>query len=158
MAITVQNTDQRVIQLANTGLDSDVLGGQVWYGRWSHTQATAAGDDGSSIVLPKMPPNVRIILSQSTVLFAAYGAARTLDLGWLAYVDKSGTDIVADPNGLADGVDVSAAGHAFWWDAPTSAVESKLFDGSNVILSVTVVGGTIPQGTLTEGLLVGIRG
>ncbi|WP_306016652.1 hypothetical protein [Oceanicaulis sp. MMSF_3324] len=45
----------------------------------------------------------------AAVLFGAFGAGVTLDIGWKA---NGAIGLAADPNGLADGLDISAAGSA----------------------------------------------
>ena len=69
------------------------------------------GDAGSIAELVKLPGgSVRVTLSFSRVSYAAMGTSRTMGLGWLAYTNDNSAAVVADPNGLDDGVDVAAAG------------------------------------------------
>ena len=86
----------------------------TWHGRLrgayvSHTQS-GAGEATSSVALWKVPPgSVRLILPMSYLYINWTTSSATFDLGWDAYEDLSGTTVVADPNGLIDGLDVDAA-------------------------------------------------
>lgn len=86
--------------------------GRLRIARFDYTQS-GQGDAGSLAELAKLPGGrVRVILPLSRIAFASMGAARTMDLGWLAYTDDDGNSVDADPNGLDDGIDVATAGSA----------------------------------------------
>lgn len=111
-----------------------------------------AGDAGSLAYLVVLPPGYsRIILPASRLYFSAYGAARTLDLGWLAYTKIDRTAVAADPNGLDDGVDVSSAGSV----NPAGTVgthETKEFDAaSEVTITAQVNDGSWPDAATLSG-------
>lgn len=65
----------------------------------------AAQDD--VIYLIKVPAKTKFIPSQALLYHTALGALVTADVGWLG---DTTLGITADPNGLADGLDVAAAG------------------------------------------------
>lgn len=85
-----------------------------WHGRvriayFSHTQS-GAGDAGSSVAAVTLPPGrVRLLGPLCNIRINWTTASATLDAGWDAYTDLSGTAVVADPDGLDDGIDVESA-------------------------------------------------
>lgn len=113
-----------------------------------------AGDDGSSRSLCFIPPGMyRFYRHLSSIFFSAFGAARVLDLGWLAYTDKDGTAVSVSANGLNNDIDVSAAGTAYIGLA--IAVGFKDFESRDgVTITYTVAGGTIPAAATLHGCLV----
>lgn len=69
------------------------------------------GDATSDVLVGKLPPgNVRLYMSLSWAYFNWTTALATCDIGWGAHTDINGTAVAADPNGLADGIDVDAVG------------------------------------------------
>ena len=128
-----------------------------WHGRlrtarFSFVQGAAAGDAASFQRLVKLPAGkVRVHLAISRVAHSALGAARTLDLGWEAYTGDDGVAVVADPNGLDDGVDVSGAGNY----VPIGTVggdETKLFESQEgVVIASQNNDGTIPAAATLDG-------
>lgn len=160
MAITQEKSDQIVNQEATPPVMSgvDTLRGKVKMLRFSFTQGAAAGDAASLQELVKVPAGVvRVILSLSRIAHSAFGAARTLDLGWLAYTDTNGAAVAADPNGLDDGVDVSSAG-SFIPGGTVGGDETFLFE-SNGGLTLTTQNndGTIPIGATLNGYIMYVQ-
>jgi hypothetical protein len=122
-----------------------------WHGRlrlYWFTHETSAGADGDTIALIQLPAgSVRMILPLSRLFFDAFGAARTLDLGWEAYTDLDGAAVAADPNGLDDGIDVSSSGSV----VPGGTVgedETKLFQSQGGV----VITGQINDAAITASL------
>ncbi len=158
MAVTTENS----VEYGNHVASPPVMNKTAdWHGRlrlmfFEFTQGAAAGDAGSIARLVKLPAGkVRVILPVSRIGFSALGAARTMDVGWEAYNDDDGNNaIAADPNGLDDGVDVSAAGAV----NPTGIVggaETYLFESTaGVVLSAQINDGTIPAGATIKGYFV----
>jgi len=69
------------------------------------------GDATSDVLVGKLPPgNVRVYMSLSWAYFNWTTASATCDIGWGAYTNNAGTAVAADPNGMADGIDVDAVG------------------------------------------------
>lgn len=86
-----------------------------WHGRiriaYFAANNVTGGDATSDLALVKLPPGrVRLLLPSSVLYVNWTTASATLDLGWDAYTDLDGNAVAADPNGLADGVDVDTAG------------------------------------------------
>lgn len=128
--------------------------GRLRFARFNFTQGSSAGDAGSLAELVKLPHGkVRVVLPLSRVAFSALGASRTMDLGWLAYTNDSGTAVAADPNGLDDGVDVSSAGSV----NPGGTVggdETYLFESeTGVTVTAQINDGTIPAAATLDGYI-----
>jgi len=78
---------------------------------FAHTQS-GAGDATSSVALARLPAGrVRLLLVSSALYMNWTTSSATLDLGWDAHTDLDGDAVAADPNGLADGLDVDTAGY-----------------------------------------------
>ena len=91
MAVTTENSTQLDNHDASPVVKNTVgdESGKFRMARFNFTQGAAAGDAGSLAYLVKIPAGrVRVILHQSRIAFSAMGAARTMDVGWLAYVDR----------------------------------------------------------------------
>lgn len=160
MAVTNEKSTQVSNEDANPQVKNDKFesNGDIKYLFFSFTQGAAAGDAGSTATL------VRIMGGQGKVLPVlshlkrdAFGAARTLDVGIAAHVDRTGATVAAVVDNILDGLDVSAAGSAFMGTG-TNAQQSIAYDiggtpGSPARADVvaTVGGGTIPAGTKLDG-------
>lgn len=160
MAVTQEKSDQITNQEATPPVMSnvDTLRGKLKILRFSFTQGAAAGDAGSLAELCKIPAGVvRVFLEKSYIAVSALGAARTMDTGWLAYVDTNGDAVVADPNGLDDGVDVSSA-VAFKPIGTVGGDETYLFESNGgLTLTAQVNDGTIPVGATIGGYIVYVQ-
>lgn len=113
MAVTTQYSteyDQVYVDSPPTMLSTAEWHGRVRVAYVTHAQS-GAGDATSSVALCKLPPGrVRLLLGSSFLYVNWTTTSATMDLGWDAYTDLSGTAVAADPNGLADGIDVDAVG------------------------------------------------
>jgi len=132
-------------------------GGKLRFFRFTFTQGAAAGDVASTQALVRLPGGkIRVILPLSRIAFSAFGAARTLDLGWQAYTDDNGDAVAADPNGLDDGVDVSSAGSVI----PSGTVggdETYLFESqAGVIIESQCNDDTIPAAATLKGHIAAV--
>ena len=84
-------------------------GGSYKYAiHWDYTVAGIAlvGTSGSESVVNicTIPAGARLLMLESYIkLSATTGASTTIDIGWLAYENTSGTLTAADPDGLVDG-------------------------------------------------------
>lgn len=131
--------------------------GRLRVARFTFTQGAAAGDATSTATLVKLPNGaVRILGHLSRVSFSAFGSSRTLDIGYAAHRDRSGTAVVADADAFASAVDVSSAGTTTLAEALAAAT-----DGTTLITSqqgfyvnATVAGGTIPAAATINGYVV----
>lgn len=157
MAVTQEQSTEISNPLATPPVlnGADAVHGKLRIARFNFTQGAAAGDAGSLSELVKLPAgSVRVLLALSRITTSAFGAARTLDLGWLAYTDKDNAAVVADPNGLDDGVDVSSAVTY----TPAGIVgndETYLFQSqSGVTITAQTNDATIPAAATIKGYLV----
>jgi hypothetical protein len=156
MAVTTENSTQMT---RIEGTPPKVVPTHDWHGRmraarFDFTQGAAAGDVASFQRLVKLPAGkVRVHLAHSRIAHSAFGAARTLDLGWEAYTGDDGVAVVADPNGLDDGVDVSSAGNY----NPVGTVggdETFLFESQEgVVIAAQTNDDTIPAAATLKGVL-----
>jgi hypothetical protein len=124
---------------------------------FKHTQGSAAGDTGSTILLGRIPAGQGyIVKAMSRVGFTAYGAGRVLDIGYAAHTKRDGTAVAAGSDVIADGIDVSAANLAgVALGTGTNAATSQYFKYDSKtpidIVATLQAGATIPSGTVTEG-------
>lgn len=157
MAVTQEKSTQITNQEASPPVLSSVneLRGKLKILRFNYTQGAAAGDAGSLAELVKFPSGAgRLILPLSRIAHSAFGAARTLDLGWLAYTDTDDAAVAADPNGLDDGVDVSAAG-SFSPGGTIGGDETKLFESNGgLVITAQTNDGTIPAAATLNGYFI----
>jgi hypothetical protein len=158
MAVTNESSTEFTNQNATppTIMDSIDNGGRVRFAKVTFTQGAAAGDANSTIDLIELPAGkVRFLGNMSSLVFSAFGAARVLDIGWLAYTDQNGTAVVADADGLDDGIDVSAAGRVtLGTNTAVTSGDSLVFQSRGpVTLQATVLGGTIPAAATVEGVI-----
>lgn len=159
MAVTAQKSDQ-ITLTENT--PSEKVSVNQWSGKkriayFSFTQS-GAGDANSTVDLVKLPAGpCRVILTESYLAGAAFGASRTLDIGYPTYVGNDGEDVAADVDAILDGRDVSAASGAALTAAagadPTVLLNSK----AGVTIQAKVLGGTIPTGTVLYGYLTYVK-
>jgi hypothetical protein len=154
MAVTTEYSTEyaAAVNTKGTPVDTHQWEGRVRYMSFNFTQGAAAGDAGSLAVLCKLPHGkARVILPLSYVGASAMGTSRTMDLGWLAYTNDDGTAVAADPNGLDDGIDVSAATTT----VPGGTLgggENKLFESqTGVSITAQINDGTIPAAATIKG-------
>ena len=118
------------------------------------TQGAAAGDATSTALLARIPANSKVIGHLSKVYHSAFGAARTLDVGYKAYTDVDGTAVAADPNFFASAVDVALAGSFLLDESDTQAAQKgREFNGQADIDAVVAVD-TIPVGATLNGFVI----
>lgn len=158
MAVTTENSDIYANQIATgaqTFLRPDQLDGRLRACYFEFTQGGSAGDAGSIANLVKLPAgNTRLFLPLSRIYFSAMGASRTMDLGWLAYTDPDGGAVVADPNGLDDGVDVSSAGSVNPGGTVGKAETFRFNSRGGVVITAQINDGTIPAAAEIDGYLI----
>ena len=113
MAITTQKSTEYTNATATpvTLNEANVYHGRVRIAHFTHDQ-DGAGDATSSVALCSLPAGkVKVLLSSSNAYVNWTTVSATLDLGWDAYTNISGTAVAADPDGLLDGLDVDAVGY-----------------------------------------------
>ena len=113
MAVTTQKSTEYTNATATpvTLNEANVYHGRVRIAHFTHDQ-DGAGDATSSVALCSLPAGkVKVLLSQSKAYVNWVTSSATLDLGWGAYTNISGTAVAADPDGLVDGLDVDTVGY-----------------------------------------------
>jgi len=150
MAVTTENSNLMANALASpVKLNEGAVDGTAKI--WTFTQGAAAGDANSIARLFILKANEVLDTHHFSIAYSAFGAARTLDIGWEAYTLPDGTAVAADPNGIADGIDVSSAGRSVVADAPTSNVDSLGPIKADITITAQVIGGTIPAAATING-------
>lgn len=109
----------------------------------------AADDTLTMFLLPA--GSVRLFLPLSRLYFSAFGAARTLDLGWSAYADVNGATVAADEDGLDAAIDISAAGSVNPGGTVGKGETFRFNSRDGVVLLAKVEGGTIPAAAELDG-------
>lgn len=148
MAVTATNS----AQIAGTRLYPVEDGGKLRIAYFDVTQGVAAGDIASTMELCKLPiGRIRILPLSSRVQCSAWGAARTLGIGFRAYTDSNQAAVAEDAAALVAALDVSAA--------VTVAISATLlkwdiFSFSGVTVFAKVAGGTIPAAATLKGYIV----
>lgn len=142
MAVTTQYSteyDQVYVDVPPSNLATTELHGRVRVAYVTHVQS-GAGDATSSVALFKLPAGrVRLLLGSSFLYVNWTTGSATLDLGWDAYTAMDDSTTAADPNGLADGIDVDAVGLRSGEDLVTLAAiqalgGTKLFESKDGVV------------------------
>ena len=96
---------------------------------------TVVGDANSTIAICDLPAGTfRYMAFLSKVYHSAFGTARTMDIGWDAYVEEDGTVVAADEDGIASAQDVAAASSFSPLDELTAEpVAQKIFSSRDGI-------------------------
>jgi hypothetical protein len=151
-------TTEKSVQLGNADLLPDVKNqtnvsrGKKRVEYFSFTQGAAAGDANSLADLVKLPAGrVRVLLTECYVAGSAFGASRTLDIGYTAYRDFSGETVAADVDALLDGRDVAAATGAVIAVAAGADPTLYLESAEGVLIQAKCLGGTLPAGATLKG-------
>lgn len=156
MAVTTQKSTQETNRTAVPQVQGTTqeLHGRIRIAYFNFTQS-GAGDANSLVNLVTLPPGkVRLLKPSSVFICSAFGAARTLDIGFLAHTKLDGTAVAASIDTILDGADVSAAaGVACGADTnglgtdPTILFDSK----EGVTIQAKVLGDTIPDAATLKG-------
>lgn len=160
MGATTQNSTEYAQLLSDpSALYPTEIYGQAQVAYFTHDQS-GAGDATSSVALCRLPPGrVRLLLPSCVVWCNWTTASATLDLGWDAYTALSdGASVLADPDGLIDGLNVDTAGY-FRFDTGIAALRltggTKLFESrSGVIIRATSQDVAIASGDDLAGYLM----
>jgi hypothetical protein len=84
--------------------------GKLRFAYFDVTQGAAAGDANSTFELCDLPPGrIRLLPQLSLISWTAFGVARVMDIGHLAYIGESQVTVAADYDAIATGIDVAAA-------------------------------------------------
>jgi len=134
MAVTTQNSTEYAATLATPLVKAGAVSntGKVRTLAFSFNQ-DGVGDAGSKIVLGKLPAGtVKIIGGLSRFYCNITASSATIDIGWQAYENTSGTTVAADPDGMVDGLDVDTVGYQTM-EGNTAA--TKLLGGNHTFSS-----------------------
>lgn len=125
MPATTQESS--LIANATAGVfNSSVDGGGRMHAAYFTHEQSGAGDATSSVAVVKLPAGrVRLMLGASMLYVNWATASATLDIGWDAYVGLDGVTVVADPDGLVDGLNVDTLGVYSGEDLVTSLTNTK---------------------------------
>ena len=113
MAVTTQKSTEYTNATATpvTLNEANAYHGRVRIAHFTHDQ-DGVGDAGSSVALCSLPAGkVKVLLKSSNAYVNWTTSSATLELGWDAYTNISGTAVAADPDGLVDGLDVDTVGY-----------------------------------------------
>lgn len=148
MAVTTQNSTEYANQIADPVVRQapSTIFGRVRYAKFTFTQS-GAGDATSIANLVEMPAGLIEVL-KIYISWSAYGASRTLDLGYAAHTDMDGDAVAADPDAFHANEDVSSAGTLLHEEQ--TSVESQ--DGW--ILTAQVNDATWPDAATLNGYVM----
>lgn len=152
MAITAVKSTQYANQVADPIVKTSPsdIGRMVSYA-FEVAQGAAAGDDGSTVELIKLPAG-RIKIMGVQLRRTALGASRVAKGGYMAYTKPDGTAVAADDDAIITaGQDFSAAGSAYYQSLPLGKAGLDLETRDGVVLNATITGGTIPANATFEG-------
>ena len=113
MAQTIQNSTQHANTVAVPKVMNDPSDhhGRMRIMYFSHDQ-DGAGDATSYVRLGKLPAGkVRIFMGLCRAYVNWTTSSATIDIGWEAYQDLTGTTVSADPDGLINGISVDTVGY-----------------------------------------------
>nr|VFK58894.1 MAG: hypothetical protein BECKUNK1418G_GA0071005_100538 [Candidatus Kentron sp. UNK]VFK68617.1 MAG: hypothetical protein BECKUNK1418H_GA0071006_100438 [Candidatus Kentron sp. UNK] len=154
-------TQQKSIQIANGDKVPPVFNhtteenGRVRASVFEFTQ-DGAGDAGSTVALIRLPAGrVRILSHLSVIRCSAFGAGATLDVGYAAHENFKGDAVPADPDAIADGIDVSAAAQLSLGGIGAGVAGPSVLAPSRdrVIILATCQGAAIPDGATLTGVI-----
>lgn len=158
MAVTTQKSTQETNRTATpvTPAEAYDYHGKLRFAYFSFTQS-GAGDANSLANLVTLPPGkVRLLKTKSEFVCSAFGAARTLDIGYLAHTKLDGTAVNASIDTILDGGDVSAAAKLIC-GAGTNALGTDptiLFDSKEgVTIQAKCLGDTLPDAATLKGFM-----
>ena len=159
MAVTTEKSTQYTEQTTDGSKVDPADHGKVEIAYFSFTQGASAGDAGSIAELIKLPAGkIRVLTEESQIAFSAFGASRTLDVGYQAYTNSSGTAVAIDADYFASAVDVSSAGELVLNESATPALAQELDSQDGIVIQADVAGGTIPAAATLEGYIKYVRG
>ncbi|KKN00111.1 hypothetical protein LCGC14_1141090 [marine sediment metagenome] len=162
MAVTTENSAQEVNRVAVPVVMAKPYDAEkVRFMYFSFVQGAAAGDANSLMNLVTLPGgNLRLIKTMCHYNCSAFGASRTLDVGYLAHTKQDGTAVAASIDKLDDGGDVSALANRIMGTgtAGLTADPTILFDSRDgVTIQAKVLGDTIPAAATLKGFIAYIK-
>ncbi len=160
MAVTTEKSTQETARTASppTKMAGHEYNGQMRIFRFDFTQGAAAGDANSLANLVTLPPGRYRLLKRLCIInCSAFGAARTLDIGFLAHTKQDGTAVSASIDTIADGLDVSALATLACGGAANALTADPdiLFDSKEgVTIQAKCLGDTLPAAATLKGEFV----
>ena len=137
MAVTTQESTEYTAAYTTTPptkLKPDELHGRLRIARFTHNQS-GAGDATSNVALCKLPAGrVTIFGALSSFYVNWTTASATIDIGWDAYTDFDDTAVVADPDGLDNGVSVESAAAIAIASVLATSNKIKTFESTDVVV------------------------
>lgn len=154
MATSNESSAQYTAQTTYNSMLQSPDHGRVKCLTFEHTQVNA-GDATSVQSLIKLPAGrIRVLTNISKFRNSAFGAARTLDVGYAAYTNLAGTAVVADPDFFSSAVDVSSAALTLMDESTTPDLSHALDSTTGIVVNSTVSGGTIPAAATIKGYVL----
>lgn len=153
MAVTTEYSVEYDAIENNSGLplDNRDMHAKIRFMKFTFTQGAAAGDANSLAYLAKLPAGkVNVLADLSKVYFSAFGAGRTLDVGFDAYDNPQGTEQSAVIDQFLDGEDVSSAGSALLVGDAVGGVHT-FHSKKGVHIVAKCLGDTLPVGDTLLG-------
>jgi len=159
MAVTTEKSTQVSNATATPPVKDPAYdaGGVVKVLYFTFKQGSTAGDVNSTADLLNMPPGkYRILLDQSNVTTSAFGASRTLDVGYSAYTNYDGTAVAADEDAFVSAADVSSAATTALSEALANGADrTYLVDSKEgFILRAKCEGDTLPANATIKGYVL----
>jgi len=157
MALTTEKSTQETARTATppVKMAGHEYNGQKRIFNFDFTQGAAAGDASSLANLVTIPPGVyRLLKRESHLVCSAFGAARVLDIGYLAHTKADGTAVNASQDTILDGADVSAIANVQCGTGTNGLGTSPsiLFDSKEgVTIQAICLAATLPAGATLKG-------
>ena len=142
--MTTWYTDEmtNVVAVPSVKLAVSDMTGKLRVAKVTWAKSAVAGEAADIIQIAKLPAGrVRFLGLLSYRYHNMTTGSNTVDIGWAAYTDLDGAAVVANPDGLDDGVSVETAGLIRMGTVLVALGNEKLFESqSGVIITVTSVG------------------
>lgn len=154
MAVTTENGTEYGNATASPVVTQDVADshGRIRYQKVTFAQGAAAGDANSLQNLALLPPGkINIIPGLCRLVVSAFGAARLLDVGYLAFTDVDGETVAASIDTILDGADVSAAAVLELGSGTNALPAVELNSRDGVHIQSKVLADTIPAAATITG-------
>lgn len=121
--------------------------GRVRVAAFDYTQS-GAGTAGDLVNLVQLPAGAIRVLSVY-VAFSAFGASRTLDLGYGAYTELSdGSTTAADADAISANTSIATAGNV------TSVANDQVSSTDGLLVTAQVNDGTLPDAATLNGYVL----
>jgi hypothetical protein len=146
---------QQSVDLVQEKLAPQYLGGL----RFAYFKCTAAGSGtvAATAVVTLPAGSLSIFPGLCSFFCSDAGASATLDVGYAAHTDETGTAVNAAGDEILDGKDISSTPGVFAGGSGTNAgdrVILSLNSQSGIDITVTVAGGDVDTSDILEGCIV----